>query len=143
MSWRPEQLPANWRRHRILIWSADKSSGTTNNYTVNLPGSISNVVYVDLASSSIVGHILRIDELENAGKTTSGIAYWRFPTELTSTRSAPYPDHLLQPRSINRVTISWRLPSGAAPASTLAEHTIELDIWERVAESGLPSIING
>ena len=137
MSWRAEQLPANWKRHRVLIWSADRVTGTTTDYKITLRGGISNAVYIDLASSSIVGNLLRIDELENAGLTTSGAPYWRFPTELTSTRAPPFPEHLLQPRALNTLTIHWRLPSGAALSSAPAEHTLELDVWERVAESGL------
>jgi len=138
MSWRADQLPANWKRHRLLIWSGDRSSGgSTKDYTIRLPRGISNVVYIDLASSSIVGHLLRIDELENAGITTSGVGFWRFATELTSTRAAPYPDHLLQPRALNTLSIHWRLPNGNVPSGTIEEHTIELDVWERLAESGL------
>lgn len=135
MSWVAEQLPTNWKRHRLLIWSGDRSSGTTTDYKVSLKGGVSSVVYVDLASSSIVGLLLRIDELQNTGKSTSGASYWRFPTDLTTTRAAPYPDHLLQPKAINQLTISWRNPDGTVPS--VLEHTIELDIWERNGESGL------
>ena len=138
MSWTAEQLPANWKRHRILIWSGDRSNGgTTKDYRVQIPSAPSQVVYVDLASSSVTGYLLKIDELDNAGKTSSGVAYWRFPTELVSTRMAPYPDHLLNPRAINSLSVHWRNPNGSVIAGAIAEHTIELDVWERTAESGI------
>ena len=138
MSWTADQLPANWKKHRILIWSGDRSAGgTTKDYRVQIPSGPSQVVYIDLASSSLVGYLLKIDEFDNAGMTTSGVSYWRFPTEMVSTRMAPYPDHLLNPRAINSLSIHWRNPSGGVIGSSLAEHTIELDVWERNAESGL------
>lgn len=137
-TWKAEQLPANWKRHRVLIWSGDRATGgTTKDYVVFLSNSLSQVVYVDLASSSLVGYLLKIDELDNTGITTSGTSYWRFPTDLTSTRMPPYPDHLLNPRALNKLSIHWRNPSGSVIGSAPAEHTIELDVWERVAESGL------
>lgn len=137
-TWTAEQLPTNWRKHRILIWSGDRSTGgTTKDYRVQLPTAPSQVVYIDLASSSLVGYLLKIDEFDNAGMTSSGVSYWRFPTELVNTRMAPYPDHLLNARAINSLSIHWRNPSGGIISASVPEHTIELDVWERNAESGL------
>jgi hypothetical protein len=138
MSWTAEQLPANWRKNRILIWSGDRSAGgTTKDYRVQIPTAPSQVVYIDLASSSVVGYLLKIDELDNAGMTSSGVAYWRFPTDLTNTRMSPHPDHLLNPRALSHLSIHWRNPSGSTISATIPEHTIELEVWERNAESGL------
>jgi len=119
------------------VYSGSRVGGTTKDYKIQLQTAPSQVVYIDLASSSIVGYLLQIDEFECDGTTSSGVGYWRFPTELTTTRQAPYPDQLLQPRALNSLTIHWRNPNGSVIAGTIAEHTIELDIWERIGLSGL------
>jgi hypothetical protein len=120
------------KRHRILVWSADRAAGDTNTYRVDLAIPLDRVVAVDLASSSITGYLLRIAELPLTGKTTKGTPYWRFPTETTSTRVPPYTENLwAEPRGLNSLSISWKNPDGSAISPALVNHSIELDVWER------------
>jgi hypothetical protein len=123
-------LNAGWKRHRLLVWSGDRKSGSTTDYRVDLAFPFSSVVYVDLASSSVTGFLLKIDELPSCGKTTSGVDYWRFPTDLTSTRASPLPDGELRPQTLSRLSIKWRQADGTPITTTVEDHTIELDVWE-------------
>ena len=116
--------------YRLLVWSANRVSGSTTDYVIEVSPAYNEIVYVDWASVSVPGMLLYIEEFAQNGRSTSNTYYWRFPAEYVNTRYARIKDSGDEPRSIRKLTIHWRNPDGSVPAS-FPEHTLELELWKK------------
>jgi len=116
-------------KHRILLWSGHRVSGSTTDYRIELNPGIPNVVFAEWAACSVVGYVLDVEEFQRGGITTNERRYWRFIASLTNTVEPPLPEAETQPRPVRTLTVHWRNPDGSTPSS-LSEHTLELDLWQ-------------
>lgn len=113
-------------RQFFLIWSANRVSGSTTDYTIKVSPAITGIVNADWVSSSTPGLALQIEEFTTLSRTTNGFYYWRFVGDLTRT-----PTRYEEPTrqiTLNQLTIHWRNPDGSVP-TTLPEHALELELW--------------
>lgn len=131
-----QQLPENWEKQRLLIWSGDRlTGGSTTDYVILVNPAFKDVVYVDWVSCSVPGYFIQIEELPNNSLTTNNRMFWRFVYDLTNTQFSPMPDALMNPGQLRKLSIHWRTPAGAVPAPVggFPEHTLELEVWIRKA----------
>jgi hypothetical protein len=62
---------------RVLIYSGNRSTGTTNSYTIVLPLTLQDVVRIEWLNASIPGYLMCIQGFTD-NVSSGGTAYWRF-----------------------------------------------------------------
>jgi len=114
------------QRQFFLVWSSDRTGGSTTDYTVKLSPAITNIVNVDWVSCSVPGLVLQIEEFTTLSRTSNGFYYWRFVGDLTRTMTRY--EEPMRAITLNQFTVHWRNPDGSVPVS-LPEHSLELELW--------------
>ena len=131
----PNSLPSTFGKRRILVWSGDRGvSDTLTSFSVQLGDNISQAVYAEWVSCSLVGYCIEIKQFPNNGMTSkhSGFTqYWRFVSALTNAvnyTTQPFPDQQWNPTSLTSLTVNVFNPDGTTP--TLASNwMMEIDVW--------------
>ena len=62
---------------RILLYSGNRATGTTQSYTIVLPFTLNNVLRIEWRSASISGYMMTLQDF-NASQSSGGKSYWRF-----------------------------------------------------------------
>lgn len=126
------------RKTRLLVFSdgagvtrTDISGATTAAFTVALRSAIEKVVFIELASTSQPGFVVQLDEARERGTFAhNGQPFWRFGSAAQMGRSAPFPERLHEPFTLQRITISTFSPDGAR--AHLPPALYELEVYSRV-----------
>ena len=132
--WHPKVLPDEWRKRRIFIHRAF-AIGDTQEFIVDLPVAIPNVVFVNYSVSNVANNLLSISELNNS-LTETGVPYWRAIWGAYQMNGIPsgLPDQLMTPTTIKRLhlrvlDLDGKVINGTSP--WLPEFAVELEFWTR------------
>jgi hypothetical protein len=115
---------------RVLLYSGNRKTGTTNSYTIVLPLTLQDVVRIEWLNTSIPGYMVSIQGFtENV--SSGGTPYWRFLDTYSNQRWYDGIDEKFEyrvtQRSLNTLVIALFNPDGTA-ATIVNEHTIELAV---------------
>lgn len=116
---------------RILLYSGNRVSGTTQSYTIVLPFTLTKVQRIEWNCSSIAGYMMSLQDF-NESVSSGGVSYWRFLDTLSNQRirDAQFAkrEYRITQQSLNTLVISFYNPDGTA-ATIANEHTIELEVF--------------
>ena len=115
---------------RVLIYSGNRTTGTTNSYTIVLPLTFQDVVRIEWLNTSIPGYLMSIQGFTD-NVSSGGAAYLRFLDTYSNQRWYDGIDEKFEYRvtqkSLNTLVISLFNPDGSA-ATIANEHTVELAV---------------
>ena len=117
---------------RFLVFSGDRTGGSTSDYRLSIMPAFHNVAYVDWSASSVAGYLLNIPEVKQHARTSNHQTYWRFVSDLQNGRILPIPEQTEQLYDLQTLTIRWLNPDGSL-ATGLPEHVLELEVYVQAA----------
>ena len=113
---------------RYLVFSGDRTAGSTSEYRITLSPAFHRVAYIDWAASSIAGYLLQIPEVKQHARTSGNQMYWRFVDDLRNGRIRPLPEQTELLYDLQSLSIRWLNPDGSL-ATGLPEHVLELEVY--------------
>ena len=115
---------------RVLLWSGNRTTGTTQSYTIVLPFRIEKAVKLEWVSSSFPGYMLSIQDW-NQSVSSSGVSYWRFVDAYSNQRQADAEYAAFEtkttPVAVQTLKLAWFNPDGTV-AALVPEHTLEIEV---------------
>jgi len=116
---------------RVLLYSGNRSSGTTQSYTIALPFTLNNVQRIEWRSASISGYMMTLQDF-NESQSSGGKSYWRFLDAYSNQRwrdgEKDEREYRRNPQSVNSFVIAFFNPDGST-ATISNEHAIELEVF--------------
>jgi len=128
--------------HKVLIRSADRTSGSNSSYTIVLPTPLRNVVHAEWSFSSLTNVAVSIPQLGSTGLSTpkmllgihgeplgtfsSPIQYWRiFPFHVNNA-VRPF-----SPKLLNTPSVLYDLSITVTPLKNfyVPNHFFEIEFW--------------